>query len=226
MAELEPEEEPRGRCFPAGALAAAGVAAAAVGAVVLSRGRQRGRIQAHSAALKQLAEETGCEFTPAQPGAPQGPDFPALAGVFNGRAVRIDTEVASGAVGYQILTRFTAEHQAPMTGFIIVREETMLTRMADRLGLADVQVGEAAFDDRFEVTSDIPDAVRYLQPEVRDALLSARFESFVIRQGEVTLRQVGPVTQREALQQSLALAMDVADWLETLLPGANAENEG
>ncbi|MBI3948739.1 MAG: hypothetical protein HY321_22710 [Armatimonadetes bacterium] len=214
MAELEPEEEPRGRRIPAGAIALAGVAAAA-GALFFSRRRHTARVSEHENALRRLAEEIRGELTPAQPGSPQGPDFPSLAGTHRGRPVRVDTEVAGTPLNYQCLTRTTAEHAAPVAGFVIIREETILTRMADRLGLTDVQVGESAFDDRFEVTSDLPDAVRLLQPEVRDALLAARFESCVIRQGEVTVRQVGPVVGTEPLRQSLKLAVDIAEWLET-----------
>ncbi len=64
--------------------------------------------------------------------------------------------------------------------------------------------------------SDEPDAAELLHPEVRDALLASSFESVVIRQGEVTVRQVGPVTDPEKLRQGIQLAVEVAEWLETL----------
>lgn len=216
MAEMEPEEgERRGRRLPIGAVAAAG-AATILGALAFSKTRQRTRLRAHEQALDGLAEEMGAEFTPSRPGTPEGPDFPSMSGRDRDRGVRIDTEVGGSALSYQIFTRATAEHTAPVDGFVVIREETLLTRMADSLGLADIQVGEPAFDDRFEVTSDLADAGRLLQPEVRDALLASTFESVVIRQGEVTVRQNGPVADLEVLRQSLKLAVDVAEWLETL----------
>jgi hypothetical protein len=216
MSELEPQEEQRcGRGAPKGAIAAAAVAAA-LGAVAFSRTRQRVRLSAHQQALRELAEETGCQFTPAQPNDPQGPDFPTLEGLHRDRQVRLDTEVAGASLGLRLLTRATARHSAPVPGFVVIREETLTTRMADHLGLADIQVGEPAFDDRFEVTSDVPEAADLLQPEVRDALMGATFESVVIRPGEVIVRQRGPLTTTAALRQTLKLAVDIAEWLETL----------
>ncbi len=222
MAEREPDKQRRddegaAKCCglrPA-VVAAAGVATA-LGALAFSRVRRVGRARGHEVALAQLAEETGCQFTPSEPRNRQGPDFPAMAGTHRGRQVRVETEVSGSPLNYHFHTQATAEHTAPVEGFAIVREETFLTRVADRFGLADIQVGEPAFDDRFEVVSDLDDAARLLQPEVRDALMAARFESFTIRQGEVTVRQEGPVTDLEALRQSLKLAVDVAEWLETL----------
>lgn len=216
MSELEPQDEARrSRGLPKGAVAAAGLAAA-LGALAVSRTRRRVRLYAHQQALRELAEETGCHFTPARPDTPQGPDFPILEGRHRDRQVRIDSEVAGPAFGYQILTRATASHTAPVPGFVVVRHETLVTRAADRLGLADIQVGEPAFDDRFEVVSDVPDAASLLQPEVRDALMAASFESVVIRPHEVIVRQIGPVPDLPTLRQTLKLAVDIAEWLETL----------
>lgn len=215
MSEHEPEKEAgQGRRVPGAAVAMGGVATAA-GLLLLSRRRRAARVRAHERALRELAAEMGGDLTPAQPESPRGPDFPSLTGTHRGRSIRIGTEVVGRPLRYQCLTRVVAEHTAPVEGFVVIREETALTRMADRLGLADVQVGEAAFDQRFEVVSDLPDAARLLQPEVRDALLAARFESCVIRQGEVVLRQFGPVANAQGLRQLLELAVDIAEWLET-----------
>lgn len=216
MAEMEPEEEERrSRRLPTGAIAAAGIATV-LGTLAFSKTRQRTRLRAHEQALEGLAREMGASFIPARPDTPEGPDFPSMSGKSRDRGVRIDTEVGGNALNYQILTRATADHAAPVDGFVVIREETLLTRMADSLGLADIQVGEPAFDDRFEVTSDLADAGKLLQPEVRDALLASTFESVVIRQSEVTVRQNGPVADPDALRRSLKLAVDIAEWLETL----------
>ncbi|MDH7570557.1 MAG: hypothetical protein QHJ73_13330 [Armatimonadota bacterium] len=218
MAEMEPDGEPRDRRLSASLLAAVGAVATLGGAFAISRRRRRAQLAAHEAALRELAAELNAEFEPSVPG-PSGPDFPRMTAVQRGRRVVVDTEVAGATTGYRLLTRATAEHKARISGFVVVREETALTRVADALGLADVQVGEAAFDNRFEVTSDLPDAANLLQPEVRDTLLAARFESVVIRQDEVTVRQLGPLTEVEELRQLMKLAVDVAEWLETLNGG-------
>ncbi|HHX41419.1 MAG TPA: hypothetical protein GX715_15765 [Armatimonadetes bacterium] len=216
MAEMEPErDERRGQRLPVGMIAAAGTATL-LGALAFNKTRQRARLRAHEQVLEEVARELGAQFTPSRPGTPAGPDFPSLSGKSDDREVRIDTEVGGSGFSYQILTRATAAHAAPVNGFVVIREETLLTRMADHLGLADIQVNEPAFDDRFEVISDEPDAAELLHPEVRDALLASSFESVVIRQGEVTVRQVGPVTDPEKLRQGIQLAVEVAEWLETL----------
>ena len=46
--------------------------------------------------------------------------------------------------------------------------------------------------------------------------MGATFESVVIRPGEVIVRQRGPLTTTAALRQTLKLAVDIAEWLETL----------
>ncbi|HOM82322.1 MAG TPA: hypothetical protein PLU39_15155 [Armatimonadota bacterium] len=216
MAEKEPErDERRGQRLPVGMIAAAG-AATLLGALAFNKTRERVRLRAHEQVLEELAQELGAQFTPSRSGAPTGPDFPSLTMKSDDREVRIDTEVGGSGLSYQILTRATATHTAPVEGFVVIREETLLTRMADHLGLADIQVNEPAFDDRFEVISDQADAAALLHPEVRDALMASSFESVVIRQGEVTVRQIGPVTDPEKLRQSIQLAVDIAEWLETL----------
>lgn len=215
MAELESEEKQCCRRLPVGAIVAGGVAAG-LSAAVISRARNRARQQAHEDALKALADEYGCEFVAAEPNSGKGPDFPSLSGMLRGRNVRIETEVAGRGMETHLLTRAVAAHTAPIGGFIVIREETLLTRIADHLGLADIEVGEPEFDKRFEIASDMDDAPRLLQPEVRDALLCAVFESVVLRDGEVIVRQRGPVADAETLRQTLKLAIDLAEWLEML----------
>lgn len=213
MAELEPEGQDRGCSFPKSALVAAG-AAVTLASVALARSMSRARLQAHALTLQQVAEDTGLTYMPAQPYSKDGRDFPMLSGAFHGRNARMETEIAGTSIHNHLLNSVTISHNAPVAGFVIVRGENILTRMADHMGLADIQVGEAAFDQRFEVISDLPDAAQLLPPEVRDALLAASFESFVIRQGEITVRQHGPVVNKDLLLQSLHLAVDVAELLE------------
>jgi hypothetical protein len=140
-----------------------------VGAALLLGRRQARRASEN---LTELARALGlrCVQRPAVLGV--FPAMPTVDGMRGGRAVSFFTFTTGSGKNRQTWQACGVRCENPQGLTFQLGTQNALSRLGVMLGMQDVQVGDAAFDERFVVKTNAPDFLRAaLLPEVRAELL-------------------------------------------------------
>jgi hypothetical protein len=139
-----------------------------VAAILL--GRRQARLAGEN--LEKLAAELGLRCTRKPPVLGVFPAMPTVDGERGGRAVRFFTFTTGSGKSRQTWQACGVRCENPQGFTFQLGTQNALSRLGTILGMQDVQVGDAAFDERFVVKTNDADFLRAaLLPEVRAALL-------------------------------------------------------
>lgn len=140
-----------------------------VGAALLLGRRQARRTSEN---LAELARALGLRCAERPPLLGVFPLPPTVDGERGGRAVRFFTFTTGSGKSRQTWQACGVSCENPHGLTFQLGTQNALSRLGILLGMQDVQVGDAAFDERFVVKTNAPDFLRAaLLPEVRTALL-------------------------------------------------------
>ena len=140
-----------------------------VGAALLLGRRQARRTSEN---LAELARALGLRCAERPPLLGVFPLPPTVDGERGGRAVRFFTFTTGSGKSRQTWQACGVSCENPHGLTFQLGTQNALSRLGILLGMQDVQVGDAAFDERFVVKTNAPDFLRAaLLPEVRDSLL-------------------------------------------------------
>jgi hypothetical protein len=118
---------------------------------------------------------------------------PLITGNLNGIPVRVDSYTRRHNNNSTTYTRYQVRY--PSTGFDFeLKREGGLTKIVRFFGVKDVEMGDAAFDDAFKITTDDPSRLQQLlTPSVRSGLfrLMASFPSVVISEDHIGMTPTG-----------------------------------
>ena len=140
-----------------------------VGAALLLGRRQARRTSEN---LTELARALGLRCVQRPPVLGVFPAMPTVDGERGGRAVRFFTFTTGSGKSRQTWQACGVRCENPQGLTFQLGTQNALSQLGVLLGMQDVQVGDAAFDQRFVVKTNDPDFLRAaLLPEVRTALL-------------------------------------------------------
>ena len=140
-----------------------------VGAALLLGRRQARRTSEN---LAELARALGLRCAERPPLLGVFPLPPTVDGERGGRAVRFFTFTTGSGKSRQTWQACGVSCENPHGLTFQLGTQNALSRLGILLGMQDVQVGDAAFDERFVVKTNAPEFLRAaLLPEVRTALL-------------------------------------------------------
>ena len=140
-----------------------------VGAALLLGRRQARRASEN---LTELARALGLRCAQRPPVLGFLPALPTVDGERGGRAVRFFTYTTGSGKSRQTWQACGVRCENPQGLTFQLGTQNALSRLGTLLGMQDVQVGDAAFDQRFVVKTSDPEFLRAaLLPEVRTSLL-------------------------------------------------------
>lgn len=141
-------------------------------------------------AMKDAAQRLGWKLTPENPGMLDIYSVVTITGVDSGVPVLLDRRAAT----YGFATIGFIDPPLPVP-FMITTEGVGGT-IANALGMHDIEIGDAAFDKQFRITSKDPDFMkRLLTPEMKaliaklHALTEPVFNGFKVTEGAISVER-------------------------------------
>ncbi len=181
------------------------VSAISIGAAVLTRQRLQ-RQWSDLASRAGLSMEGGSALA-----------MPSVVGTYRGRPIRLHTYTRSHG---RSSTRYSAINLTvsnPAGGSLSLRRERWYDSVGQALGMEDIQIGDALFDQRFRIASRPPEfAVRVFQGNepLRSALMQAPPVQIELQGGMLHHRQTGLETNTDRLMALFDVMSSLADAVE------------
>lgn len=214
-----------------------GVFLALVGWIVWAAIAANRRIQEN---LRNLATQLGMEFVPA----PRRLDQPRLTGKLRGRKADIFSYVTGSGKSSTAYVAMTVEVAMPDKLSCTLNKRSFGTRMAERiatkmaerffteiaesLGVQEITIGDAEFDQAWVTWTNQPEFMRAaLLPELRAKLVVAQRAgatgTFEINGGLVKYKEIGYFSETEKCERFVKLVDMVGDLAEVIAVAAEGQ---
>jgi hypothetical protein len=147
---------------------------------------------------------------------------PTVGGTYRGRPLQLYTFTRGSGRSKSTYTAVSIATNSPAGWSLSLRPERWYDPLAKSLGMKDVEIGDAMFDQRFRVNANPPEiAIAVLRGNevLRSTLMQAPPFNIELKSGFVQHNQRGFESNIERLEALFNVMSDVADAVETVAGG-------
>ena len=148
---------------------------------------------------------------------------PPMRGHYEGLGVQVRILPPGGSRSGALSTEIRMQARGDVPGGLWIVPETSKLRLAERLGIGDIRIGDEKLDARVKVGAADPDRARTIltTPFLRDVLvdLFGRHEHIEVGEGAVVLEKLGVAPSAEVVRAWLEDLVYLVDALEAAATG-------